>query len=61
MVRKGVLTTGDLIRIVASFLFINIMFTIFIPLHPVYLIACNLVLLLFLALFIVIRSSGDDG
>lgn len=61
MGRKGVVTTGDTIRIVASFLFVNIMFILFIPLEPIYLITVDLVLVLFLALFIVIRSSDDEA
>ncbi len=61
MGRKGVVTTGDTIRIVASFLFVNIMFILFIPLEPIYLITIDLVLVLFLALFIVIRSSDDEA
>ncbi len=55
---KKVLKTGDIIRIIASFLFINIMFIVFIPLDPVYILAVNLILLLFLALFINIRLPG---
>jgi hypothetical protein len=42
---KKVLKTGDIIRIIASFLFINIMFIVFIPLDPVYILAVNLILL----------------
>ena len=52
---RRVLKTGDIIRIIASFLFINIMFVVFIPLDPVYILACNLILFLLLALFINIR------
>ena len=55
---KKVLKTGDIIRIIAGFLFINIMFIVFIPLDPVYILAVNLILLLFLALFINIRLPG---
>jgi hypothetical protein len=60
MVRKGVLSSADVVRVVASFIFINVMFTIFIPLELVCIVTCNAVLLLFLALFVVIRS-GDRG
>ncbi len=57
---RRVLKTGDIIRIIASFLFINIMFVVFIPLDPVYIIASNLMLFLFLVLFINIRLQ-DKG
>ena len=57
---RRVLKTGDIIRIIASFLFINIMFVVFIPLDPVYIIASNLMLFLFLVLFINIRLQ-DTG
>jgi hypothetical protein len=60
MDRRGVLKTGDIIRIIASFLFINIMFIVFIPLDPVYIMAVDLILILFLALFINIRLPGYD-
>ncbi len=55
-----VLRTGDIIRIIASFLFINTMFVLFIPLDPGYILVCNLILFLFLALFINIRLQ-DEG
>jgi len=57
---KKVLKTRDIIRIIASFLFINVVFIVFIPLDPVYILAVNLILLLFLALFINIRLPGYD-
>ena len=57
---RRVLKTGDILRIIASFLFINIMFVLFIPLDPVYIIACNLMLFLILVLFINIRLQ-DKG
>ena len=53
---RRVVSAGDIIRIIASFLFINIMFVVFIPLDPVYNLACNLIL--FLALFITIRLQA---
>ncbi len=58
-VRK-ILKTGDIIRIIASFLFMNIMFILFIPLDPLYILAINVILILFLALFINIRLPGYD-
>ena len=57
---RRVLRTGDIIRIIASFLFINIMFVVFIPLDPVYIIASNLMFFLFLVLFVNIRLQ-DTG
>jgi hypothetical protein len=57
---RKVLTKGDVIRVIASFLFFNLMFYLFIPLETAYVVASNLVLLLFLILFVVIRTS-DDG
>ena len=56
---RKVVSAGDIIRIIASFLFINIMFVVFIPLDPVYIIASNLILVLFLALFITIRLPDN--
>jgi len=55
-----VLRTGDIIRIIASFLFINLMFVLFIPLDPGYILVCNLILFLLLALFIYARLQ-DEG
>ena len=57
---RELITAGDVIRIIASFGFINIMFFLFIELETAYVVAANLVLLLFLVLFIVIRTS-DNG
>jgi hypothetical protein len=58
---RGVLTTGDLVRILASFVFLNIFLYALVPGEVVVWLAANLVLLLCLLLFVNIRASDGDG
>ncbi len=58
---RGFLTTGDLVRILASFVFLNIFMYALVPGEVIVWLAANLVLLLCLLLFVNIRASDGDG